>query len=104
MVTAQPVVHTEYERMEPHVEDVSLVEVKIAIFGLTIFKAPSNDDILAELIKYGGEELHVQVIFKLCRLIRVQEQVPDSWNEAIIIIALKEDTTKCDNYELLPLQ
>jgi len=33
MMPAQPVLHTEYERAESHVEDVSL-EVKIAIFGL----------------------------------------------------------------------
>jgi len=30
----QPVVHTKNKRAEPHIEDVSLKEVKIAIFGL----------------------------------------------------------------------
>jgi len=34
MMPAHPVLHTEYERAGPHIEDISLEEVKIAIFGL----------------------------------------------------------------------
>jgi len=72
MIPAQPVLHTEYERAVPHVEDVNLEEVKIAIFSLKNWKAPGTDDIPAELIKYGGEELHV-IIYRLCQLIWVEE-------------------------------
>lgn len=46
MMPAQPVKYNKYERAEPQVEDVSLEEVKIAIFGLKNWKAPGTDDIL----------------------------------------------------------
>jgi len=51
---------------ERNIEDISLEEVKIAIFGLKNWKALGTDNISAELIKYGGEELHV-VIYRLCQ-------------------------------------
>jgi len=103
MMPAQPVMHTKYEKAETHVEDVSLEEVKIAIFGLKNWKAPGTDNIPAKLIKYGGEELHV-VIYRLCQLIWVEERIPDSWNEAIIIpLHKKGDKIKCDNYRGISL-
>jgi hypothetical protein len=65
MMPDQPVLYTEYKRAELHAEDVSL-EVKISIFGLKNWKVPGTDDIPAELIKYGAEELHVE-IYRLCQ-------------------------------------
>lgn len=62
---AHPVVHTENERAEPHIEDVSLKEVKIASIGQKNWKVPGTVNILAKLIKYRDEELHV-VIYKPC--------------------------------------
>lgn len=82
---AQPVVHIEYGRAELHVEDFSLEYVKIAIFGLKNWQALSTDEIPAELIKYGGEEVHL-VFFRLCQLIWREKGLPDCWNEAIIIL------------------
>ncbi|VVC45984.1 Endonuclease/exonuclease/phosphatase [Cinara cedri] len=67
-MSVQPVSHTENERAEPYVEDISLKEVTIAISGLKNWKAPGIDDFPTELIKYGGKELHV-VIHRLCQLI-----------------------------------
>ncbi|VVC38899.1 Endonuclease/exonuclease/phosphatase [Cinara cedri] len=78
-MSVQPVSHTENERAEPYVEDISLKEVTIAISGLKNWKAPGIDDFPTELIKYGGKELHV-VIHRLCQLIWMKERLPDSWN------------------------
>jgi hypothetical protein len=98
----QPVEHIDYESVEPHVKDVSLEEVKIAIFGLKNRKAPDTDDIL-KILKYGGEELHV-VVYKFCHLIWMEERVPGSWNEGIIIpVHKKGDKTKCNNYRGISL-
>jgi len=68
MVSNQSVVYTEYERAGPYLEDVSLEEVKTAIFGLKNWKTPGTDEIPAELIRYRGEELHV-IIYRLCQQI-----------------------------------
>lgn len=96
---AQPIVHNVYERAKPQVVDVSLEEVKIAISCLKKWKAPGTDDIPAELIKYGGKELHI-TIFRLCQLLWNKRRVPETWNKAIIISLLnkKGDKTKCDIY------
>lgn len=46
---AQPAVQTKNEIAKPHIENVSLKEVKIVIFGLKNWKVPGTDNILAEL-------------------------------------------------------
>lgn len=46
---AQPAVQTKNEIEKPHIENVSLKEVKIVIFGLKNWKVPGIDNILAEL-------------------------------------------------------
>jgi hypothetical protein len=40
---------------EPLLPELSLVEVEIAIGELKSYKSPGTDQILAELIKAGGE-------------------------------------------------
>lgn len=47
MTPAQLVVSTKYEWAKPHIEDICLEEVKIAIFDLKNWKVPDNDDITA---------------------------------------------------------
>lgn len=42
---AQPVLHTDYERAETYIEDISLEEVKISIVGLNNWKTLGTDDI-----------------------------------------------------------
>jgi len=84
MVWCQPLAHTEYEKVEPHVADVTLEEIKPEILSLKNWKALGTDDIPAEFVKYVGEKLH-EVIFKICQQIWGKEQMPGTLNEAIII-------------------
>jgi hypothetical protein len=46
---------------EPLVSEPSLVEVEIAIGKLKSYKSPGTDQILAELIKAGGETLYSEI-------------------------------------------
>lgn len=102
-VPVQPIEHNTYERVELQVKDISLEDVKIAISCLKNWKAPGTNKIPSELIKYGGEELHI-VIFRLYQLIWNKGRISKSLNEAIIIpLHKKGNKTKCDNYREIAL-
>jgi hypothetical protein len=84
-------------QMEPLVPEPSLVEVEIAIGKLKSYKSPGNDNILAELIKAGGETLYSE-IHRLIRCICNKEELPQQWKEFIIVpIYKKGDKTECNN-------
>ncbi|KAL4082886.1 hypothetical protein QTP88_029540 [Uroleucon formosanum] len=72
----------EDERAEQEVKDTSLDETLRAINRLKNWKAPGSDGIPAELIKYGGLELH-KTIHELCSCIWNEEIIPEEWNKAI---------------------
>jgi hypothetical protein len=55
-------IHTD----EPLVPEPSLVEVEIAIGKLRSYKSPGTDQILAELIKAGGETLYSEIHRLIC--------------------------------------
>jgi hypothetical protein len=57
------------------VPEPSLVEVEIAIRKLKSYKSPSTDQILAELIKAGGETLCSE-IHKIICCIWNKEELP----------------------------
>jgi hypothetical protein len=83
---------------EPLVPKPSLVKVEIAIRKLKSYKFPGNDQILAELIKAGGETL-CSGIHKLICSIWNKEELPQQWKESIIIpIHKKGDKTDFNNY------
>jgi hypothetical protein len=46
-------------------------------------KASEKDGITAELIKYGGEGI-IDAIHKSITMIRITEEMPQSWNTGII--------------------
>jgi hypothetical protein len=77
----------------------NLVKVEIAIEKLLRYKSPSIDQILAKVIKAGGESLRSR-IHKLICSIWTKEELPQQWKEFITIpIYKKGDKTDCNNYQ-----
>jgi hypothetical protein len=63
---------------EPLVSESSLVKVEIAIGKLKRYKSPGTNQILAELIKAGGETLHSE-IHRLIRPMWNKEELPQQY-------------------------
>jgi hypothetical protein len=83
---------------EPLVPGPSRLEIEIAITKLKKYKSPGSDQIPAELIKAGGEIL-LSAIHKLITSIWKKEELPDQWNESIIVpIQKMGDKTDYNNY------
>jgi hypothetical protein len=89
---------------EPLVPEPSLVEVETATGNLKRYnKSPGTDQILAKLIKAGGETLCPE-IHKIIHSIWKKEELPQQWKESIIVpIHKKGDKTDCNNYRGISL-
>jgi hypothetical protein len=84
---------------EPLVPEPTLVKVEIAIGKLRSYKSPGTDQILAELIKAGGEMLYLEIHRLIC-CIWSKEELPQQWKESIILpIHKKDDKNDCNNYQ-----
>ncbi|XP_063600662.1 uncharacterized protein LOC134776840 [Penaeus indicus] len=72
-------------------------EIKDAIKDLKIRKSPGNDQVTAEMIKYGGE--NVEVFYnRLCTKIWHEKKWPDDWGQSVFVPILKKgDTLQCSN-------
>jgi len=78
-------------------------EVSAAISSLKNNKASGPDNIPAELLKMGGEELS-KVMYGLVNRIWNMEELPDQWLEgAILPLHKKGDKTECENYRGIAL-
>lgn len=64
VVLDHPILHTKYERSQPHIENLNLDEIEAAILKLKNWKSPDSDTMAAELIKYGENEVH-KAIYKV---------------------------------------
>jgi hypothetical protein len=84
-------------------EPSSYTEIEIAVDKLKNNKAPSYDQIPAELIKTGGEEIK-KVFHKLISRIWEEEVIPQEWKYGVINpVHKKEDTRSCENYRAMTL-
>jgi hypothetical protein len=83
---------------EPLVPELSLVEVKIAIAKLKIYKSPGTDQIPAELIKQRSESLYSE-IHRLIYSVLNKEVLSQQWKVSIIKpIYKKGDKIDCNYY------
>jgi hypothetical protein len=87
---------------EPLVPESSLVEEEITIGKLKSYKSLGTDQILAELIKAGGEMC--SEISKLICSIWNKEELPQQWKESVVIPTHKKgDKIDCNNYQGISL-
>jgi hypothetical protein len=63
---------------EPLVPEPSLVEMEVAVVKLKSYKSPGTDQILAELIKAGGETLYSEIHRLICSIWN-KEELPQQW-------------------------
>jgi hypothetical protein len=88
---------------DPLVPQHSLVKVAIATGKLKRYKSPGTDQILAKLIKAGGEMLHSEKL-KFIHSIWNKEELPQQWKESITVSTYKKiDNTDCNNYQGISL-
>jgi hypothetical protein len=88
---------------EPLVPEPSLIKVEIAIGKLKSYKSPGTDQILAELIKAGGETLYSKIHSHICS-IWIKEELPQQWKKSILVpIYKKGDKTDCNDYQGISL-
>jgi sorting nexin-29 len=89
---------TEDEMNEEEAEEVTREEVRKAIASLKNNKAPGEDNIPAELLKHGGQEVEGKV-YELIKEIWDKETMPRDWTMGVICpIHKKNDKLVCDNY------
>jgi hypothetical protein len=69
---------------EPLVFGSSRLEAEISIAKLKKYSSPGSDKIAAELIHAKGEIL-LSAIHKLFNSVWNKEELPDQWNECIIV-------------------
>jgi len=88
----------ENEVIQPSYEELTRV-----IKCLKNHKTPGTDQILAELLKEGGETLWKR-IHHLSKMIWVQHKMPEEWSMGIIQpIYKKGDKRECSNYRAITL-
>jgi hypothetical protein len=91
------------QTVEPFVPEPTPIDVEIAIRKLRCYKSPGADQILAELIRAGGETLCSEIHRFICSIWN-KEELPQQWKESIIVpIRKKDDKTDCNNYRGISL-
>jgi len=78
-----------FKENETEIEQPTYKQVSDIITKLKENKSPGTDNILAELIKYGGYILKYRM-YKLILLIWNKEQLPTEWLQGIICPKFKK--------------
>lgn len=85
------------------VEPPTLDEVKTAIRGLKNNKAAGKDELPAELLKHGSEQLY-QLLHRIILKIWEEEELPASWLDGLICPLYKKGhRLECANYRGITL-
>uniref|UniRef100_A0A8D9AN49 Craniofacial development protein 2 n=1 Tax=Cacopsylla melanoneura TaxID=428564 RepID=A0A8D9AN49_9HEMI len=76
----------------------TLREIQNAIKRMKNNRAPGDDNITAELLKYGGDAVETMML-EVIHTIWEQEKMPRSWTTGLLCPILKKgDKTNCNNY------
>ncbi|CAM4977713.1 unnamed protein product [Rotaria socialis] len=83
--------------------EILYAEVKEAIYKLKKNKSPGIDEITAEMLQAGGEQLAYK-IHELCNRAWKEETILEQWGKAILVpIPKKGDLSVCSNYRTISL-
>lgn len=91
------------QQEEENVETPTEGEVREIIRNQKNNKAPGEDEIAAEMLKFAGNEMESNM-HKLIKKIWEKEEMPKAWNTAVICpLHKKGDKTVCENYRGIAL-
>ena len=84
-------------------QNILYSEVEEAIPTLKRNKSPGSDEITAEMIQAGGEQLVRQILW-LCNKAWNESTIPEEWSKSILVpIPKKGDLSQCANYRTISL-
>ena len=89
---------------EEETEDYVLeTEVRRAILRLKSNKSAGHDEVVAEMLKHGGEQV-IQEMHKICNAAWEKGQTPEEWKKSILInVHKKGSPADCNNYRTISL-
>ena len=91
------------EELNIRTEGISRNEIKIAIKSLKSGKASGIDEIPAEALKAGGNDI-IEYLWELLNKIWNQECIPSEWKKGLLVkLAKKGDLSNCGNWRGITL-
>lgn len=67
-------------------KNVKMQEVELTLKPLKEGKTLRVDVITIELPKFGGEYLWLEYLWKICKITREKDRVPDDWEKAVTVL------------------
>uniref|UniRef100_A0A8D8WWM8 Craniofacial development protein 2 n=1 Tax=Cacopsylla melanoneura TaxID=428564 RepID=A0A8D8WWM8_9HEMI len=77
----------------------TISEIRKSIMKMKNNRAPGDDNITAELLKYGGDAVETMML-EIISTIWEKEKMPENWTTGVLCPILKKggDKTNCNNY------